>query len=228
MAQLKPELSGAQLIPLLAALASALCSTSSSVLSDFLLKKEKNKGLLAVSEVSFFNSVIPFFVMPFVMLATGEVHEYGPQWDRLAVTGGDLRLFAAFLCVCLGLGKMCDRLSKFTLIANSGAFFFAILDTFRRMGTGLLSVWMFGEAFTVAKLLSFVLCTVALTMNSIGDHRLKRAKLKRAGNSGGAEEGGLLASLLTVESPMGGEVITVAQWTSAAGRDGGSIFDDAP
>jgi drug/metabolite transporter (DMT)-like permease len=60
------------LVPLLAVLASALCSASNSVLSDFLFSKDTQKGLLACTEASFYNSLIPFCVMPFVMFATGK------------------------------------------------------------------------------------------------------------------------------------------------------------
>eukprot|EP01044_Picomonas_judraskeda_P010370 COSAG03_NODE_1328_length_4314_cov_42.348517_3_plen_50_part_00 len=35
---------------------------------------------------------------------------------------------------------MFDRICKFYIISLSGAFFFAILDTFRRMATGLAAV----------------------------------------------------------------------------------------
>ena len=77
------EITSHQVWPLVAALTSALCSASNSVLSDFLLTKDKNKGLLAVSEASFFNSIIPFFVMPVVMVLSGEIHQYEPEWERL-------------------------------------------------------------------------------------------------------------------------------------------------
>ena len=60
------------LVPLLAVLASALCSASNSVLSDFLFSKDTQKGLLACTEASFYNSLSPVCVMPFVMFATGK------------------------------------------------------------------------------------------------------------------------------------------------------------
>ena len=132
-------------VPLLAVLASALCSASNSVLSDFLFSKDTQKGLLACTEASFYNSLIPFCVMPIVMVASGEFHRYAPEWDRLESNSPEMPWLACALGAGLAMAKMFDRLSKFTIIQQQNSFFFAILDAFRRMGTGLLSILMFNE-----------------------------------------------------------------------------------
>jgi drug/metabolite transporter (DMT)-like permease len=187
-----PEIGVKQIPALAAVLGSALCSAGNSVLSDFLLAKDKNKGLLAVSEASFFNSIIPFHVMLVMMWVTGEVHQYPNEWHRLEGIGPHMPLFVCLLGCGLALAKMFDRLSKFTIISSSGAFFFAILDTFRRMGTGLLSVWMFGEELTAAKVIALLMTSVAIGLNSKGDQRLKQIKAEKesAAELLGSHEGG--------------------------------------
>lgn len=164
------------LVPLLAVLASALCSAGNSVLSDFLFSKDTQKGLLACTEASFYNSLIPCCVMPIVMFATGEFRRYEPEWNRLESVSPLTPWLACALGAGLAMAKMFDRLSKFTIIQSRNSFFFAILDAFRRMGTGLVSVWMFNEALTAAKLLAFALTTTAIIANSLGDSHLKRKK----------------------------------------------------
>ena len=119
-------------------------------------------------------------------------------------------MLVCLLGIGLGLGKMCDRLSKFTIIASSGAFLFAILDTFRRMGTGLLSIWLFDEAFSVVKLATFILCLIALLLNSLGDSRLTDKK-EKASQDGGSS---LAQGLLLPRAQESASPLSVAEWTT--------------
>ena len=109
-------------------------------------------------------------------MSAGEFRQYGPEWNRLESISLTTPWLACTLGAGLAVAKMFDRLSKFTIIQAQNSFFFAILDAFRRMGTGLLSVWMFNEALTTEKLLAFALTTMAIITNSLGDKRLKALK----------------------------------------------------
>ena len=173
-----------------AALASALLSAINSVLGEFLLSKDKANPLLAVSEVSFFNAFVPSLCLPFAMFQTGEVWLYHDKYSELAAhddwaggaaNGSDVVGIVAWLALGLALSKMIDRICKFYIISLSGAFFFAILDTFRRMATGLIAVYAFGEAFDISKLLALALTCVAIGVYSLGN--LREAQKKSAAAS---------------------------------------------
>jgi|EP01046_Picozoa_sp_COSAG06_P039259 drug/metabolite transporter (DMT)-like permease len=107
-----------------AALASALLSAINSVLSEFLLSKDKANPLIAVSEVSFFNSAVPSLLLPIAMTWTGELDLYEAKLTALELVPGAVVTVG---CLALGLclSKMLDRLCKFYIISLSGAFFFA-------------------------------------------------------------------------------------------------------
>ena len=55
---------------ILAAIGSAFCSAFNSVLGEFLLSKDKKNPILAVCEVSFFNSFVPFCCIAWCELAS--------------------------------------------------------------------------------------------------------------------------------------------------------------
>ena len=76
---------------------------------------------------------------------------------------------------------MFDRICKFYIISLSGAFFFAILDTFRRMATGLAAVWMFGETFDLAKVIALLLTCVAIAVYTLGNQRAAQKLKMQAG-----------------------------------------------
>eukprot|EP01047_Picozoa_sp_COSAG01_P068740 COSAG01_NODE_10005_length_2276_cov_29.906293_2_plen_276_part_00 len=178
---------------ILASLCSAFCSAFNSVLGEFLLNKDKKNPILAVCEVSFFNSFIPFCTIGTFVLVTQwwendpssffyrgprcvkdeccegygtyrgylEAHTiqnqtcWHDQFSPKAVGGPPLRPWGmiadqvsaaghgtTFVMVALGLcvSKMVDRIAKFYIVALQGAFFFALLDTFRRLATAMVAV----------------------------------------------------------------------------------------
>ena len=162
--------------PVCSALGSALLSAVNSVLSEFVMAKDASMHpLVSVAEVSFFNSFVPFALLPIAMLLLDEQKLYADKWQMISASA----VTVAVLTIALGLAisKMIDRLCKFYIIALSGAFFFALLDTFRRMATGLLAVWLFKEAFTFEKLLALFLTALGIFSYSVGSHMQKKAKM---------------------------------------------------
>ena len=213
-----------------ASLLSAFFSACNSVLGEFLLSKDKKNPLLAVCEVSFFNSFIPFIAIGAFLVATqwwtachdpcnscehpdgtvcgidtcelvdsecaknewcvnptadnpaglkahtcythlrpwGVIYDYIKQPDENGQT-----LTALFCAVAFGLciSKMVDRIAKFYIVALQGAFFFALLDTFRRLATAMVAVFAFGEALTKYKVLALMLSILAIFLHSYSSHK---------------------------------------------------------
>ena len=215
-----------------AALLSALCSAGNSVLGEFLLSKDKKNPILAVCEVSFFNSFVPFCTIGMFILCTqwwennphsifyrgpacvaqyispdnttcledyyGCVHEvavscrrpedqpdlrpWSQIWEHLSsstATGGPH--VHVFVMVAFGLcvSKMIDRVAKFYIVALQGAFFFALLDTFRRLATAIIAVIAFDEALTFQKVIALMLSILAIFLHSFASHKKAIRKHQR-------------------------------------------------
>jgi hypothetical protein len=215
-----------------ASLLSAFFSACNSVLGEFLLSKDKKNPLLAVCEVSFFNSFIPFCVISVFLVATqwwkacddpcnscarsdgtfcGDDHDqcalvepgcasndwcvnpspaqpageklhtcythlrpWGVIHDYITRPDGNGHTLTVLFCgVAFGLciSKMVDRIAKFYIVALQGAFFFALLDTFRRLATAIVAVFAFNEALTVSKVCALMLSILAIFLHSYSSHK---------------------------------------------------------
>ena len=191
-----------------ASLLSAFFSACNSVLGEFLLSKDKKNPLLAVCEVSFFNSLIPFCAIGAFLVATQWWEECDDQcspeedWcinPSTAHPAGEhphtcythLRPWAQiyndittpdedghsltflFCAVAFGLciSKMVDRIAKFYIVALQGAFFFALLDTFRRLATAIVAIFAFDEALTASKVFALMLSILAIFLHSYSSHK---------------------------------------------------------
>ena len=85
-------------------------------------------------------------------------------------------MVACGLCV----SKMVDRIAKFYIVALQGAFFFALLDTFRRLATAIVAVLVFGEALGASKIVALMLSILAIFLHSYSDRRQKILKAQAA------------------------------------------------
>ena len=101
-------------------------------------------SLFLVSEVAFYNGVIPFFVLLLISLNGDEAR----AWNFGAVTGvgRHQNLLIVLLAVGIIVGKLFDRLSKFLTISLTSSLFFSTLDVFRRILTAVCA-W-FGRCRT--------------------------------------------------------------------------------
>lgn len=162
---------------ILMTLGSALCSAINAVLADKLLNVDK-KTLLGVAEVSLFNSAIPFCILWIPLLATKEYTRYD---DALRSVQAQ-HAVAAFVacCVALGLAKMIDRASKFTLVLMKSAFFYAIVDSFRKVLTGIIAIWAFGEANSWQKYVALALTALAMAVYTYGSRQKQLASKQAA------------------------------------------------
>lgn len=90
-------------------------------------------------------------------------------------------LTALFCAVAFGLciSKMVDRIAKFYIVALQGAFFFALLDTFRRLATAIVAVFAFDEALTPAKVAALMLSILAIFLHSYSSHKKNIEKAQR-------------------------------------------------
>lgn len=87
-------------VAVVSSLGSALLSAVNSVLSEFLLSKDKSNPLVSVSEVSFFNSFVPSLVLPVAMHFTGELALYEQKFSAVQAAPGVLAIVAG---LALGL-----------------------------------------------------------------------------------------------------------------------------
>eukprot|EP01043_Picozoa_sp_COSAG02_P008808 COSAG02_NODE_288_length_25612_cov_29.808529_8_plen_241_part_00 len=66
---------------------------------------------------------------------------------------------------------MVDRIAKFYIVALQGAFFFALLDTFRRLATAIVAIFAFDEALTLSKVFALMLSILAIFLHSYSSHK---------------------------------------------------------
>jgi len=165
---------------ILMAVGSAFCSAVNSVLADKLLSVDK-KSALGVAEVSLFNSMVPFSVLWIPMLATQEYTRYDDAIRRVRHENA----LAIFILCCIGLGiaKMVDRASKFTIVTQQGAFFYAVADSVRKVLTAVLAIWIFGEEGSWKKYVALACTALAMCVYIFGTTR-------KAVASGGKHLGG--------------------------------------
>ena len=150
------------------AVGSALCSAINSVLADKLLSVDK-KSALGVAEVSLFNSMVPFSILWIPMLATEEYTRYDDAVRKVKHE----HALAIFIICCIGLGvaKMIDRASKFTIVTQQGAFFYAVADSVRKVLTAVLAIWIFGEEGSWKKYVALLMTALAMCVYIYGTTR---------------------------------------------------------
>jgi hypothetical protein len=98
----------------------------------------------------------------------GVIHDY--------IDRNNLTVLFSMVAFGLCVSKMVDRIAKFYIVALQGAFFFALLDTFRRLATAIVAVFAFGEALTGAKIIALMLSILAIFLHSYSSHKKALAK----------------------------------------------------
>ena len=98
----------------------------------------------------------------------GVIYDYITRPDENGQTLTTLFCGVAFgLCI----SKMVDRIAKFYIVALQGAFFFALLDTFRRLATAMVAVFAFDEALSMYKVFALMLSILAVFLHSYSSHK---------------------------------------------------------
>lgn len=120
------------------------------------------KSKIGVSECAVANSVIPFFVVPFMLLV---IPEY-KRWDKELIHADDTYLTTVltllFLALCFS--KHIDRLSKYGIVDESSTIFFAGVDAQMKMIAGVGSFFFFGEEITWCLIVGFGLVALAVVL----------------------------------------------------------------
>ena len=159
----------------LMALGSALASAINSVVADKVLTKDKS--MVGVAEISLFNSMMPSAILWVPMLLTSEQEGYD---DTVADVRAHNNMVPFVLC-CVGLGisKMIDRASKFTMVSMRGAFFYAIVDSFRKVFTAMCAIWVLGEPAEWNTYVALALTNVAMGVYAYASRRKAAAEQQK-------------------------------------------------
>ena len=123
---------------------------------------------MGVLECSFFNALVPCFVLPLVLIVAPEYK----RWDHLTGRNTWNTLGVAGLCAIVCLAKYCDRVSKFTVVSKASTMFYAVTDSNMKLVAGIGTLIFFHEALTWGQVIGFFLIFISLLI-SLYDKKLK-------------------------------------------------------
>lgn len=117
------------------------------------------KSKIGVSECATANAIIPFCLVPSVLIFDKEYKSWGRDlypFSRAKTT------IVVVLLVSLSLAKNFDRAAKFGIVSNSSTIFFAGIDAFMKVVAGIGSFLFFGDVILWPSYVGFVLVVLAL------------------------------------------------------------------
>jgi hypothetical protein len=148
-----------------------------------------------VLECSFFNAIIPSFLLPGVLAV---VPEY-KKWTILTGKAPGATTIITILCAGLTAAKHTDRLSKFFIVSRASTIFFAFVDSNMKIIAGIGTFIFFNQAVYWTDVVGFIFIFMAL-MVACYDKKLKYEAEKAAAQ---AEAEGKVGTEF-VESPLPG------------------------
>lgn len=155
---------------------SRFASSLNTILAEkFLGKGAKSK--IGVKEAALANAVVPFFLLPFVLVGFGEYR----FWPRELYDRGTWPATVIFLLsISIMEAKHFDRFSKYAVVENTSTLFFAGVDSVMKMVAGV-GAFVFFPSYTRGEviwpsILGFALICGAVTLMYFD----KRAKSKAA------------------------------------------------
>ena len=100
-------------------------------------------------------------------------------WSQIASDVKEAGNGYVFVIVAFGLcvSKMIDRVSKFYIVALQGAFFFALLDTFRRLAVAIVAIFALNEAASPSKFIALFLAVMAIFLHSYAKQQVAIRKV---------------------------------------------------
>ena len=122
----------------------------------FLGKERKTR--LGVLECSFFNAIIPSFVLPLVLLV---IPEY-TKWGILSGHAPSPEAIITLLCIALTAAKHTDRLSKFFIVSHASTMFFAFVDSNMKIVAGIGTFIFFSETVYWTDVVGFICIFISL------------------------------------------------------------------
>jgi uncharacterized membrane protein len=159
-----------------------------------------------VLECSFFNAVIPSFLLPGVLAV---VPEY-KRWTSLTGRGPSATAVITILCAGLTAAKHADRLSKFFIVSRASTIFFAFVDSNMKIIAGIGTFIFFNQAVYWTDVVGFVFIFLAL-MVACYDKKLKYDQDRaEAAQKEKEAEGSVGTEFDTVRSPLPGKDRTSA------------------
>lgn len=150
-------------------------------------------------ECSFFNAVIPSFLLPGVLAVVPEYQ----KWTSLTGRGPSATAVITILCAGLTAAKHTDRLSKFFIVSRASTIFFAFVDSNMKIIAGIGTFIFFNQAVYWTDVVGFVCIFLALLV-ACYDKKLKYDQDKAAAAQGECEDK-MGTELATVKSPLPGQ-----------------------
>lgn len=145
-----------------------------TIFSDFLLcntfrylGKDRTSHLV-VLECSLSNSIVPFCLLPLVLLFLPEYE----KWDKLIGHNRRPTAGITILCITIALAKYADRTSKFSIISKASTMFFAVVDSNMKIVAGIGAFLFFKEKIYWPQVVGFVLIFLSLLI-AVYDKKLK-------------------------------------------------------
>jgi len=131
-----------------------------SILADKFLKID-SKSYIGSLECAIANSIIPFFLLPTILILIPEYKTWNEELIGFDKKG---TMIVTFLCFAITITKSADRLSKFFVISKSSTMYFAAIDANMKVVQGIGSFFFFHEIYYWPQILSFVLIIIALVI----------------------------------------------------------------
>uniref|UniRef100_A0A7S1C5Y7 Sugar phosphate transporter domain-containing protein n=1 Tax=Bicosoecida sp. CB-2014 TaxID=1486930 RepID=A0A7S1C5Y7_9STRA len=160
-----------------AVLCAAFLDATKTAVTDRLLDKGARHGpkaALTVFELLLFNAMVQPVMISCILAFSDEKDLWGETFAYVSAQGNTAALVG--FSVLLGIGKLTARFSKYQTVAFKTAFFFVLVDTVRRMLTGLAAMVFLGESVTYNKLMGIALSTCGVLTYGYGSHLNKLAK----------------------------------------------------
>ncbi len=166
-------------IAFISSIASAFMDALQAVIAQLLFttKEErasgvkKSKELGEVLETSFWNGLISFCAILPIPFLLGRA----PVWyHTIAPNSNRVIALYAIVGVGIGLSKQGGYLFKFFAVQLASALYQSLLDMLRRVVVIAFCCIVFGESFTIFKLISIVCTIIGFTAFTLGSHFAKR------------------------------------------------------
>ena len=148
------------IIGLILTISSRFASSLNSILADKFLKID-TKSYIGCLECAIVNSIIPFFLLPSILIF---IPEYKTWNEDLIGFNKKGTVIVTLLCFAIAITKNADRLSKFFIISKSSTMYFAAIDANMKVITGIGSFFLFDEIYYWPQILGFMLIIIALVI----------------------------------------------------------------
>ena len=129
------------IIGLILTISSRFASSLNSILADKFLKID-TKSYIGCLECAIANSIIPFFLLPTILIF---IPEYKTWNEELVGFNKKGTIIVTFLCFTILITKNADRLSKFFVISESSTMYYAAIDANMKVIAGIGSFIFYDE-----------------------------------------------------------------------------------